>query len=455
MNRAKPATRGAFSRSIVARTAGLASLMALAVAAVLLIAVHRIVALSIEQNVAETVAADLAGLADIFASGGRAELIRRIDDRQDWLALGGTRAWYGLREQGRPIAGSDVVWPALSAAGSQAKPVVVDGHPAYAQATLLGPSTELLVARDFSRQQSLLDRLLLSFLAAGAGVVSLTFLAARSGARRLQDRVEAINDGYREGGESAMQALRDDRRQDELGELARHSGIALGRLERVLSEQREVSNHIAHELRTPLMHLDNRLRTLRRQQPDAVAEDLVDQARRDIRTITGMLDSLLDMAASDARRGSAQGLVEVKLSDLAAELAELYAASMEEAGLRFEVAIEPGVVMSGEPMQLRRLISNMLDNANRYVPAGGSVKLEIGAGPVIAVSDDGPGIAADARELIFEPFRKGPSDDGRAVTGHGLGLALARAIAARHGLRLKLAPSQSGCRFVASPEITP
>jgi len=152
--------------------------------------------------------------------------------------------------------------------------------------------------------------------------------------------------------------------------------------------------------------------------------------------------------------GDLTGLEEVDLAALAEDLVELYAASAEEAGIALLAHIEPGVTLPGERMQLTRLISNLLDNALKYVPSGGTVTITISAGPVIEVSDNGPGVEQHLRPFVFDRFRSGAAREGK--TSHGLGLSLARAIAMRHGLRIGLvdsglAESGAGAHFVVRP----
>jgi signal transduction histidine kinase len=174
------------------------------------------------------------------------------------------------------------------------------------------------------------------------------------------------------------------------------------------------------------------------------------RARGDIRRITTMLDSLLDIAASEANRGNAEGLAPFDLSAVASDMAELYRSSIEEAGLNLVTSIAPSVTMCGEAMQIGRLLANLLDNAVKYVPAGGTISLTVQEGPRVVVSDDGPGIAAELRADVFDRFRRGR--DAGQTSGHGLGLALARAIALRHDLVLTLGESSVGCRFELARE---
>ena len=148
-------------------------------------------------------------------------------------------------------------------------------------------------------------------------------------------------------------------------------------------------------------------------------------------------------------RGDLRGLVDTNLSDIADNLADLYGASAEELGIGFHARIAPGVTLRADPMQMTRLLSNLLDNAFKYVPSGGSVSLTLSVGPHIVVQDDGPGIPAADRDRVFERYVR---LDGAQGGGHGLGLSLARAIAQRHDLSLHVEDAVPGARFVVQPE---
>jgi signal transduction histidine kinase len=270
-------------------------------------------------------------------------------------------------------------------------------------------------------------------------------------ARSLARRIERIEDGLRAAAEGYPAALDSPSLPgDEIDALARQGARLLARQAQLVRLQKHMSDHVAHEIRTPLMHLDGRLAAALQARPEPGEGGALTRSRGDIRGIVVMLDSLLDIASNEGRRGDLAGLVELNLSELLTDLAALYEGSVEEAGLTLDTAIEPGVTMLAERMQIVRLVSNLLDNAIKYVPSGGRVSLSLAPGPRITVSDDGHGIPREDRARIFERFGRGAGQVSQP--GHGLGLALARAIAQRHGLILRLAESERGACFVLEPE---
>jgi hypothetical protein len=286
---------------------------------------------------------------------------------------------------------------------------------------------------------------------AGAGIALLSLVAGHFAARRLRARVEVVNATF-----AAVRAGRIAARapgagtNDELAELAANTNDMLDQVERLVEAQRAVSDQTAHEIRTPLMHLDTRILKAMESTQDLSLLRTLDQSRGEIRGVVRLLDSLLDIAGTQAMRGDPRGLAEVDLSDIAESLADLYGASAEDLGIGFHARIAPCVRSRADPMQMTRLMSNLLDNAFKYVPSGGSVVLELAPGPRIVVQDNGPGIPAADRERIFERYVR---LDGARGGGHGLGLALARAIAERHELSLHVEDAAPGARFVLQPEV--
>lgn len=440
------------ARSLAARLTGASALVALIAVALLFAVTYAVTSTGLTRALAAGVDADLAGLVDIYATSGRDELVSRISDRHALTARDGRQPHYLLQEQGRATAGDQRRWPGLDAAQSERGYVTLDdGRSAYARATQLGPGLNLMVARENGPERATLARLVAAFAAAGAAIVLAILTLAWFRARALAARLARINRAYASADSAAIAALTGDRSGDEIGELSRRSGQALERQRRLVEGQRHVTDHIAHELRTPLMHLDGRLRAMLKERPEA--GETIALASGDIRGITSMLDALLDIASSQADRGERAGLAPFDLSELADDLAEIYRGSMEEADLKFTAAIAPGVRMTGDPTQISRLIANLLDNAIKYVPGGAEVRLEVAPGPRIAVADNGKGIPPELAPQIFERFRRGAAAAG--TPGHGLGLSLARAIAERHDLTLTLKDNAPGARFEIAPEERP
>lgn len=426
--------------------------MALSVAlvALLWLLTHATIERTSRAALERAVDVDLSGLVDIYASGGEDELARRIGDRLAIVPREGNTAHYMLaREDGKRIAGDLAGWPRLNARLSEAGEITLPGGvAAHARATQLGPDLRLAVVRERGDTRTLLWRVGLVFLAGGAALLIAVGLLGRMAARRLSRRIDRINRAFRAPEEHGIAALVSIQAEDEIDELTRHSAAALARQKRLVEAYRETSDQVAHEIRTPLMHLDNKLVKALEAEPGEASRGLLREAREDIRRLVSMLESLLDIAASKARRGDRHGLAPVDLSALVLRIGELYSASAEESGHAFTFSAAPGVRIEGEQTQLTRMITNLLDNALKYVPSGGSVALELAPGPILIVRDDGPGIPLEEREAVFRRFHRGSrSADSQGV---GLGLSLAGAIAERHGLAISLRDTPKGACFVVS-----
>ncbi len=437
------ARRSIFSRIVIAAIA-----LSVVLVAGLWLLTDRTIRSTLEASARAAVDVDLAGLADIYATSGRDELARRIGDRLAIRPADGSVPHYMLADgSGVRIAGDISAWPALDARVSEGGRIRIgQASQAYARATQLGPQLQLLVAHEAADGQPLLSRIALVFLAGGAVFVITIGVLGRSAGGNLQRRIGNVNRAFRDLDARHIRRIAEGTRTDEIDELAGHSALALGRLRDLMQAYRDTSDQVAHEIRTPVMHLDRKLVKLLAAQPDAATAEALIAARADIRHLVGTLESLLDIAASKARRGDRSGLKPIDLSALLEGICNLYADSSEESGHGFVWEIAPDVQIEGEEAQLGRLITNLLDNAFKYVPTGGCVKVTLAAGPVLMIQDDGPGIPEADRRRIFEQFFRSGNVDQRQP-GSGLGLALARAIAERHGLALDLIDSPQGACF--------
>jgi two-component system sensor histidine kinase PrrB len=250
------------------------------------------------------------------------------------------------------------------------------------------------------------------------------------------------------GAEDLDQRLPGDDGPAELRSLAASFNDMLSRLarsvadrERALAATRRFTADAGHELRTPLTSVQATLSALSRHPdiPAAKRSELVLDALSEHRRLVDLLDGLQAMARGDASPG--------ELADV--ELCEVVAASLDQASSRHPAVTwrsslpeEPVWVRGWEP-GLRLMIDNLLENAARHGRPDGrvSVTIEPGDETVLAVEDDGPGIAEADRERIFEPFVR---VDATEAPGSGLGLALVRQQVRAHAARIEVGPASSG-----------
>jgi signal transduction histidine kinase len=233
-----------------------------------------------------------------------------------------------------------------------------------------------------------------------------------------------------------------DRRRDEIGDLARAFDQMQRRLQQQEEARRAFVSTASHELRTPLASLDGMLELLHDDLEAgaldlADARSLLDRARTQSRRLARLAADLLDLSRLDAQ---------VQLRSEPVELGELSRAVLAEFELGTE---ERGIVSSlddsagqvwacGDPGGIARIVRILLDNAVRVSPQGGEVTVELrnGGRASVTVRDEGPGVAAEERDLIFERFQRGRATGGTA--GFGLGLAIGRELAERMGGELIL-----------------
>lgn len=404
------------------------------------------------RTLTQAIDTDLAGLIDIHAAEGAQGLAQRMTERLDLAPTAAERPWYRLASaNGQRLAGNLTQAPegnpALSPVTTLTAP---NGQPIRVRVTTLRGGLLLTVGRSEAAFKRSLGQVRLLFAASLAVMVGCAFLIGCYGAHTLRRRVTRLNDVFADltGGP----VIPVQTQGDEVEELEARIRLSAARIEQLMSAQRDISDHIAHETRTPLMVLDEHIRTALEHSGDRQVTAPLEAASAQIRDLLRLLDALLDIASAEAQRGDLSKLGTIDLSAVARSIGELYAASAEDAGLDLRLDIEDGVMCRADAMQMSRLMVNLLDNAFKYGKGGRFIALSLKSGPVIAVEDDGPGIAKDQVDRIF--IRYGRAGD-TAQKGHGLGLALVRAIAARHGLALQVTPGETnGARFWVAPSAT-
>ena len=285
----------------------------------------------------------------------------------------------------------------------------------------------------------------------GLGVAILLGIALSS---RLLRRLRLLRDASRSLEESDLSALRErqDDVPDEIGEVARGFTTMHERLRHQEQARRAFVATASHELRTPLMSLEGSLELLEEDlESEAVnlddARQRIASARRQARRLTSLAKDLLDLSRIDAHLELRHEPVELS------ETARAVAAEFDQRAREADVTVALDEVggpswAQADPGSVARVVRILLDNALRFAPPHTSVTIRIGGAgdePAIEITDEGPGVPADERDLIFERFQRGRNSGEES--GFGLGLAIGAELAARMGGRLELTDHSPGASF--------
>ena len=304
---------------------------------------------------------------------------------------------------------------------------------------------ELFHFREELLEATLLCLALMAALGIGGGMV-----IGSSSLRRL-DKVTHAIEGITKGDLTGRLPLRGT--NDDVDRLVRVVNSMIEQIERLMGEVKGVCDSIAHDLRTPLTRLLAGLeRANRRSLSD---EDRRVEIENAIAEVNGMLRTFAALMRiseiEDSERRASFQLVD--LDEIINDAVEYYepAASGKGIELRFNARtlVANNSHAQGDSDLLFEAIGNLLDNAVKFTPKGGSIEVELRPGPEIVVSDTGCGIATGDRERVKLRFHRGSHASGDL--GNGLGLPLVGAVARLHGLELRIDDSQSGCRVVIAP----
>ncbi|WP_316393989.1 sensor histidine kinase [Bradyrhizobium sp. 33ap4] len=398
-----------------------------------------------------------ASLDDAYARSGRdgltALIAQRVADK------GFADHVYLLVGPGSTVlAGNLRQWPAGAAEKGWAEfraslPQLSSGPSLLRGVTeTLSNGDRLLVGHDISD----LDGFMAQIRAAGIAVVVLIIgLAAAASigvTRRTVGRIESINATSR----AIMLSGLDQRiplrgSHDEWDRVAENLNLMLDRIQTLMGDVKQVSENIAHDLRTPLTRMRGRLEKAyhapRSGEGDAA---LIGDTIADLDAVLGMFASITRISEIEtrARKGAFRT---VNLVEIAAEVVELYDAAAEEVTTRLDLAGDRAVLVTGDRDLLFDAIANLVDNAIKHGRAGGRVTVTCDndeRGAVISIADDGPGIPAEQHDRVFKRFYR--LEQSRYTPGNGLGLSLVAAVASLHGARIELRDNAPGllCRLV-------
>lgn len=403
----------------------------------------------LDRQTEAAVRADAQALVERYHQGGIAALILTIEDRlaQD---VDDNAIYLLTGPDMHRIAGNLGTWPAIvqRTDGWYELPVQRAGIRSLAHVHRydLAGGYRLLVGRDVQNRaqlRHLLTDALLWAMIVVIGLAAVGGFVVRGLFRRALANVSATASAIAAG--DLARRVRLSGRGDEFDQLAATINDMLDRIARLMDGVRQVSNAIAHDLRTPITRARGRLEeaAAHARAPEEL-HAAIERAIVDLDGIVAIFKGLLRISEIEAgSRRSAFAAIDV--AHLLADVAELYDVVAEEKGVRLVMEVPEHLPAHGDPELVQQAVANMVDNAVKFSPAGGTVRLTAepsGNGVQITVADQGAGIPAEDRARATERFFRGES--ARSTPGSGLGLALVQAVAQLHGSALTLDDANPG-----------
>jgi signal transduction histidine kinase len=402
-----------------------------------------------------TIEAEIAGLAERYRIGGLAGLTSLITQRLS-RKPGGLSVYLLTDNDYRPLIGNLDRWPKI--------PVGPDGwlefrleqlgrdddvHLARARRFTLQGGFHLLVGRDVYELDKL-QRLLVQALTWGLVITLALGLAGGSMmSRSIVRRIETINKTCHEiiSGDLSRR-IPTQNTGDDFDQLIHNLNTMLDQIASLLESVHRVSDNIAHDLRTPLTRLRNRLEITKLQLSETgQSTQSLDHAVLEADELLATFNALLRIARIESKRRR-EGFTDVNLDLLVQDVVELYEPLAEEKQQNLALQVSPVSALQGDRNLLFQAIANLLDNAIKYTPSKGTIRirvLEDDQCVCIVIEDSGPGIPAAAREKVFQRFFR--LDASRATPGSGLGLSLVAAVAKLHSMAISLQDNNPGLRI--------
>ncbi|WP_132273691.1 sensor histidine kinase [Neorhizobium sp. BT27B] len=437
-------------RSTAVRLSGLYIVLFALCAAFLVFYVTAMSERLLVQQTRQTVQEEIADIQRAYERGG-VNLLLRIMERR--ARQPGANLYVIAGPNGEMLAGNVAsVQPGiLETAGWTERPFTYEPysestrpgrHFAIANVQQLDNGLRMMVGRDLgdpSRFRYIVRQaLMVALTIMGVGALIIWFGIGRNALKRI-DRMSAASQKIMAG--DLSQRLPVGRSGDEFDRLSANLNAMLERIEKLNEGLRQVSDNIAHDLKTPLTRLRNKAADALGESDDTVRrnalEGIIGESDQLIRTFNALL------MISRVEAGSiAAEMTPVDLSAISADSAELYEPVADEAGLELTTEIEPGLTVNGNRELIGQAIFNLIDNAIKYAAeAEGEKKIVVklvkaADGLRLSVCDNGPGIPANKRDAVKKRFVR--LDESRSKPGTGLGLSLVEAVMELHGGGLEL-----------------
>jgi signal transduction histidine kinase len=410
----------------------------------------------VSENSDRTIAAESAVLLKAYDTAGQSGLTAVIDRRRqdrffdEWVYLLADRS-LGY------VAGNLPRWPAILRRAEgwvDLTPGANDGQPGIAvplraSYRTLPDGFHLLVGRKADDLGRFRRMIAIGLGSAGGLFLLLAAAAGISTSRRTVGRIEAINTTGRriiEAGLHERIPLRGTR--DEWDDLAQNLNSMLDRIEELVESNRQVSDNVAHDLRTPLTRMRGRLERAHQQRLEhAQYHALIGDVILELDAILQTFASLLRIAQIEARDRTS-GFRLVDLCEIAREVVELFDPAAEESDVTLQHTASGQAFVVGDRDLLFDALSNLVDNAIKHGGRRGEVIVGVSPGAdsaELTVSDRGPGIPGGERNHVLRRFYR--LERSRNSPGNGLGLSLVAAVAKLHGAHIEMADNTPGLRI--------
>ncbi|MEZ5559735.1 MAG: ATP-binding protein [Pseudomonadales bacterium] len=306
----------------------------------------------------------------------------------------------------------------------------------------------LSVGEDLSRSADLRSAILRSIGGVGAITLLVCLFAGAVITRRALQKIDRLNITLERVGRGELTArYATVKASTDIDDIGAGIDLMLDRIEALVRNVRRVSRDVAHDLRTPLTHLRQRIESLAGAETTAARAAAMDDALAKVDDIIRMFDATLRLAEIDG--GEARKRFHpVDLADVVANVVDAYRPDIEDSGRRLVIERLDSVSVAGDEALLAQALANLIENAMRHSPPGTEIRVSAAGDPsaaALVVSDDGPGIPESERERVLEPFSR--LDASRTTQGSGLGLSIVAAIARAHGARLELSDAGPGLRI--------
>jgi signal transduction histidine kinase len=401
------------------------------------------------------IAAEQQSLLRAHQSDGQPGLIAKIEQHAVEQRLAGGE-YLLVDASGARLAGNLAGWPsAFVATNGWATFSAPDTVPptdkaplVRAAVTTLSDGSRLLVGQSVDDLEAFARKIETALLVTVVLIFVLAAVASVSVTRRTVGRIEAINATSRaimQSGLGERIPMRGTR--DEWDQLAANLNSMLDRIEGLMAQVKQVSDNVAHDLRTPLARMRGRLEKAYTA-PGATEREraLIGDTLADLEGVLRMFSSLTRISQIEAN-GRTDTARPVDLSEIAREVTELFDAAAEDKGGRLAVTGDAAVPVLGDRDLLFDAVANLVDNAIKHGRDGGQVTVAVSqraGGNEICVADDGPGIPAQERKHVFKRFYR--LERSRRMPGNGLGLSLVAAVARLHGAHIEMEDNAPGLR---------